>query len=193
MAEPNRSSEVIHTQNIKPNWNALFQYRLINSPGFFKNQKTNHNNYLFTSWYQSINKRYNNYFVLLANALQSDENGGLRNDKDYLNDPIYNDRFNIPTKIGGDVEFGRNFFSYNLIHGNRYADLHLMVKQQYDLGKKDSIGGDSTVIPLFYPRLRFEHVFRYSTYKFKFIDTAKFRNWLFSLLHYITTAHIIIH
>ena len=47
---------------------------------------------------------------------------------------------------------------------------NLMVKQQYDLGKKDSIVGDSVVIPLFYPRLRFEHVFRYSTYKLKFMD-----------------------
>ena len=28
--------EVLHTQNIRPNWNFLFQYRLINSPGFFK-------------------------------------------------------------------------------------------------------------------------------------------------------------
>ncbi|NJO25216.1 MAG: putative porin, partial [Bacteroidia bacterium] len=43
--------EVMHTQNIRPQWNASMQYRLINSPGFFKNQKTNHNNYLFTSWY----------------------------------------------------------------------------------------------------------------------------------------------
>jgi len=164
-------AEITHTQNVKPNLNILLQYRLINAPGFFKNQKTNDNNYLFTSWYQSINKRYNNYFVLLANTLQSDENGGLRSDQDYLNDPIYNDRFNIPTKIGGDAEFGTNFFSSTLYTGNRYADLHLMVKQQYDLGKKDSIVGDSVVIPLFYPRLRFEHVFRYSSYKLKFMDT----------------------
>ena len=73
--------ELLHTQNIKPNWNFSFQYRLINSPGFFKNQKTNHNNYLLTSWFQSMNKRYNNYFVLLSNRLQSSENGGIKNDE----------------------------------------------------------------------------------------------------------------
>ena len=162
--------ELTHTQNIKPNWNALFQYRLLNSPGFFKNQKTNHNDYLFTSWFQSVNKRYNNYFVILANAMQSDESGGLKDDKDYLNDPIYNERFSIPTRIGGDIEFGRNFFSSTMNTGNRYADLHLILKQQYDIGQKDSIVGDSSVIPLFYPRLRFEHAFRYSSYKFRFID-----------------------
>jgi len=162
--------EVMHTQNIQPNWNGLLQYRLINSPGFFKNQRTNHNDYTFTSWYQSTNKRYNNYFAIFANAMQSDENGGLNDEKDYLNDPIYYDRFNIPTKIGGDVEAGKNFFSTTMNTGNRYSDLTIMLKQQYDLGRKDSLVGDSTVIPLFYPRLRFEHVFRYSNYKFKFID-----------------------
>ncbi len=164
--------EVTHTQNIKPNWNALFQYRLINSPGYYKNQKTNINNYLFTSWYQSVNKRYNNYFSIVASALQSAENGGIETDKDYLSDPLYDDRFNIPTKIGGDEEFGRDFFSSDMNTGNRYSDLHIMMRQQYDLGKKDSIVNDSTVIPLFYPRLRFEHVFRYSTYKLKFVDLA---------------------
>jgi len=182
-------AEITHTQNVKPNLNILLQYRLINAPGFFKNQKTNDNNYLITSWYQSINKRYNNYFVLLANTLQSDENGGLRNDHDYLNDPIYNDRFNIPTKLGGDAQFGTNFFSSTLHTGNRYADLHFMIKQQYDLGKKDSIVGDSVVIPLFYPRLRFEHVFRYSTYKLKFQDTPNLDIGYYPSPFYYDTAY----
>jgi hypothetical protein len=171
--------EITHTQNIKPNWNLLFQYRLLNAPGFFKNQRTNHNDYTFTSWFQSINKRYNNYFAIVANAMQTDENGGLDDKKDYLNDPIYNDRFNIPTKLGGDLEFGRNFFSTTITTGNRYTDLTLMLKQQYDLGKKDSLVGDSTVIPLFYPRLRFEHVFRFGNYKFKYIDLPNFSNGYF--------------
>src|SRR4026208_44387 len=45
--------ELMHTQNVKPNFNFSFQYRLINSPGSFKNQRTNHNNYLITSRYES--------------------------------------------------------------------------------------------------------------------------------------------
>jgi len=164
--------QITHTQNIRPNWNALFQYRLINAPGFFKNQRTNHNNYLFSSWYQSVDKRYNNYFSIVANALQSEENGGIRNDADYLIDPIYNDRFNIPTQIGGDVAFGRNFFSSKLNTGHRYSDFNLSITQQYDLGRRDSLVLDSSVIKLFYPRLRFEHNFRMSSYKFIYMDNA---------------------
>ncbi len=164
--------EVMHTQNLKPNWNILLQYRLISSPGFFKNQKSNHNNYLITSWFQSKNRRYNNYFVIVGNALQSEENGGIKNDKNYIDDPVFNDRFNIPTKLGGDAQFGTNFFNSKMNTGNRYTDLTIMMRQQFDLGRKDSIVSDSTVIPLFFPRLRFEYTALYSRYKFRFIDYA---------------------
>jgi hypothetical protein len=44
------------------------------------------------------------------------------------------------------------------------------VRQQYDLGKKDSLVTDSTVIPLFYPRVRFENTLSYSVYKYEYLD-----------------------
>ena len=34
-----------------------------------------------------------------------------KSDKDYLNDPVFKDRFIIPTKIGGDPGYSTNFFS----------------------------------------------------------------------------------
>ena len=168
--------ELLHTQNIRPNWNGLFQYRLINSPGFFKNQKTNHNNYLLTSWFQSNNRRYNNYVAILGNKLQSAENGGIQDTTDFLKDPVYKDRFNIPTKIGGDPQFGRDFFSTTITTGNKYHEFTALLRQQYDLGKKDSLVTDSTVIPLFYPRLRFEHSIQYATYKYRFLDYPNISN-----------------
>ena len=162
--------ELLHTQNIKPNWNFLLQYRLINAPGFFNNQKTNHNNYLITNMYETVNKRYRNFFVLAGNRIQSGENGGLSEKEDFLNDPDFNDRFLIPTKIGGDQDFTRNFFNTDVGTGNRYYDFTILFRQQFDLGKKDSIVSDSTVIPLFYPRLRFEHTFTFGKYRYEFRD-----------------------
>lgn len=162
--------EVMHTQNIKPDWNFSFQYRFINSPGFFKNQKTNHNNYLFTSKFQSQNRRYNAYIVLLSNQLKSSENGGIQDDKNYLDDPIYKDRYTIPTKMGGDSQFGTDFFNTKIGTGNKYSEFTFLLRQQYDFGKKDSIVTDSTVIPLFYPRLRFEHTIQYNRRNYVFED-----------------------
>lgn len=161
---------LVHTQNIKPNWNFSFQYRLINGPGFFKNQKSNHNNYLLTSKFQSKNLRYNNYFVVLDNKLESAENGGIVDTGNILNNPIYKDRFNLPAHIGGDEAFSANFFSTTIKTGNKYNELSVLLRQQYDLGRKDSIVTDSTVVPLFYPRLRFEHTFRFDRDKYSFGD-----------------------
>lgn len=169
--------EILHTQNVKPYWNLSFQYRLINAPGVFRNQRTNHNNYLFTSWYQSPGKRYNNYFVFLNNKLQEGESGGIKSDQDYLKDPIYvRNRFTIPSNIGGEAGFGTDFFSNALYTGRREKDNTLLMRQQYDFGRKDSIVTDSTVIPLFYPRLRFEHTFKLSKYDYVFQDFPIFNS-----------------
>ena len=171
--------EVFHTRNIKPNWNASFNYRTLNSPGFFLNQKVNHNNYLFTSWYQSRKKRYNNYLLILSNNLQASENGGFyTDDKSILQDPAFKDRISIPTKIGDNEAYSTNFFNTKITTGNHYRELTLLMRQQYDFGRKDSIVTDSTVTPLFFPRLRFEHTITYNKYNYQFlaarIDTSYF-------------------
>lgn len=149
-----------------------FRYRLINAPGFFKSQQTNHNNYLLNSLYSSKNRRYKNYFILIGNKLQSSENGGLQDTTDFLNNPngAYDDRFNIPTKLGNLGGFSPNFFSTKIEVGNKYNDFTVLLRQQYDLGKKDSLVTDSTVVPLFYPRLRFEHTFKLEKKKYTYLD-----------------------
>ena len=168
--------ELMHTQNRKPNWNFHFQYRFINAPGMYKSQKTSHNNYLFTNWVHSKNKRYNNYFIVVGNKLQAGTNGGIQdtlqngNYINYINQPNYVNRFSIPTQLGGDAEGGYNFFNTNVPVGNKYNDLNIVMRQQFDLGRKDSLVTDSTVVPLFFPRIRLEHTIQYSKYRFMFVD-----------------------
>lgn len=164
--------QLMHTQNIKPNWNASFQYRLINSPGTFQNQNTSHNNYRLTSWIQSKNKRYQNFFVLVANKLASGENGGIRPNGDYLDSTDFqDDRFKIPVELGTGASLSRNFFSTNIGTGSFYTNATYLMRQQYDFGQRDSIiVNDTTTIQLYYPRLRFEHTISYSTYNYRFKD-----------------------
>lgn len=179
--------DILHTQNLKPYWNASVRYRLINAPGFYKNQKTYHNNYAVTSWYQSPNKRYNNYVVLLKNKLQSQESGGIKTDTNYLDLPAYSDRFIIPTKLGpNNDQGGRDFFRFDLFTGNSYTESNMVVRQQYDIGRKDSLVTDTIVLPLFYPRLRFEHTFKYGSYRYEFVDRVA-EDSLFYALNYDTT------
>lgn len=172
---------LVHTQNVGPNLNLGIQYRLINSPGLFSNSNTNHNNYRFTSWYQSKNKRYQNFIVLIGNKLQSGENGGIKTDTNYLDLVGYEERANVPTQLGATQVNNRNFFTTNISTGTFFTTATYLMRQQYDLGQKDSIVTDSTVIPLFYPRLRLEHTISYSTYNYRFkddqvVDSAWYKN-----------------
>lgn len=175
------------TQNINRNWNWGFQYRLINSPGTFNNQNTNHNNYRVNSWYRSNNKRYQAFFILAANKLESSENGGLQNIND-LNSNSYTDRSTINTVIGGKVATQSNFFSKAFTTATKYSNATFMLRQQYDIiGKKDSIVTDTTVIPLFYPKFRAEHTIQYKTYNYSFFDDSAVAAAPYYLNHYNIT------
>ena len=161
-----------HTQNIKPTFNAGFDYRLINAPGFFINQNNNHNNVRFFSSYQGKKKRYNAWFVVLSNTIRASENGGIVNDS-LLLDPNKKDRFGIDVKMGNASQFLQNPFSTKIRTGNIYKNSSIFLQQSYDVGKKDSIAvNDSTMDYLFYPRLRLQHSFTYSTNRYDFKDVS---------------------
>ena len=165
------------TQNIKPNWSYGFQYRLINSPGIFNSQNTNHNGYRLNSWYQSNSKRYQAFFILVANKTGSSENGGLRDYHD-LDSSSYAVRTNVPTVLNNASPGSTNLFSSTIYTGTQYNTLNVWFRQQYDIiGKKDSIVTDSTVIPLFYPQVRAEHTIEYNSYKYRFFDTRPDTNY----------------
>lgn len=163
--------DVLQTQNIKPNWNAGIDYRLISSPGLFQTQNANHNNYRFFSNYQGKKKRYAAYFVLLGNKINTSENGGIQNDS-FLLDPNRKKRFSVPVNLGGDVQQSFNVFSTAVNTGNFYSNFTAFFRQSYDFGIKDSIIiNDTTTEYLFYPKFRFQHTLNYSTYTYRFKDT----------------------
>ncbi|WP_207492582.1 putative porin [Aridibaculum aurantiacum] len=161
---------ILHTQNIKPTFNMAFQYRFINSPGFFKSQNTSHNSFRINGHYQSNNKRYTAYGIFISNRFKASENGGVKYDS-LLGDSRYDDRFLLPTRLGGDVQFRRDFLSTNISLGNIYKEDVFLYRHQYDLGQRDSlVVNDSTTIKLFYPRLRLEHTLRYGSFDYLFKD-----------------------
>ncbi len=162
--------ELMHTQNIRPQWNFMGGYRLINAPGFFQNQLSNHHNYIFTSRFQSKNLRYTQYLSLTSNKLQVGENGGVVDTAGELDDPVYKERFNLPTRLGGSNAFSANFFSTQIRTGNFYRTSQFLSRHQYDFGKRDSLVTDSTVIPLFFPQFRLEGTVRYDRMRYEYRD-----------------------
>ena len=175
--------KITHTQNPRPNVNIGFEYRLINAPGFFITQNTNHNNYRIFSNYQSKRKRYAAYFTLLGNSINAAENGGIANDSFLTTTTAnYTRRFAIPVKLGNAPATDPNPFSTKISTGNKYKNVTFFLRQYYDIGKKDSlIINDSTTEYLFYSKLRFQHTFTYNTQQYQFIDEATdsaiYKNW----------------
>ncbi|MEO6915912.1 MAG: putative porin [Chitinophagaceae bacterium] len=164
---------VKHTQNISPDWNIAFEYRLIASPGFFKNQNTNHNNIRLNTSYQSKNRRYHAFFILLNNKIQSAENGGIVDTMNYIDDvATYSNRLGIPVQLGNKGGSSSSVFSSTINTGTKYKNFTFFLRHQYDLGRKDSVVTDSSVIPLFYPKVRAEHNFKYTSYMYSFVDNA---------------------
>jgi len=180
---------LVHTQNIKPNLNAAFQYRLINVPGTFANQNANHNNYRFSVWYQSKNKRYQAFLILVGSKLEAGENGGIRDPK-LLDSITFTDRFTVPTRLGtqNNYQAVSNPFSTNIPTGTFYSTGTYLLRQQYDIiGKKDSIVTDSTVTQLFYPKFRAEYTIQYSTYHYRFVDNVPDTGFYVHNLDFIST------
>src|SRR3954470_5133154 len=106
---------LLHTQNrSKGRVNFTFDYRLINSPGAFRNQNTAHSGLRVSGSYQSENKRYGLNLIYLVNKLRSSENGGLQNPEDLKNLSL-NDPFGAYTRLGNELSSqGRNPFSTNV-------------------------------------------------------------------------------
>ena len=181
---------VMITQNITRNWNAFFEYRLINSPGTYGNQNTNHNNYRFTSWYQSKNKRYQAFLLMIGSKLQSAESAGIQNNTD-LDSNIFSNRFTIPTNIGSSKNYAsiNNAFGVQIPTGTFYTRGDFMLRQQYDIiGIKDSLVTDTVVIPIFYPKFRAEQTILYSTYHERFNDYSPgATNYYVNNLDFIST------
>ncbi len=162
--------KLLHTQTPKPNIGFGFDYKLINAPGFFLSQNTNHSNYRLFGNYTGKRKRYAAYASLTGNSIRSGENGGIVNDS-LLGDVNKKKRFSIPVNIGNSSSSEFNPFSTAIAAGNTYRDFTFFLRQQYDIGKKDSLRiNDSTTEYLFYPKLRLQYSFSYSTYRYNFTD-----------------------
>ncbi len=173
--------KAFHTQNPKPNLGFGFDYRLISAPGFFVTQNSNHKSYRLFGNYQGKRKRYAAYFIMLGNTIKNSENGGITADS-LLQDPNRKKRYAVPVNLGNANLYAPNPFETTVTTGNIYKDFTLFIRQTYDIGKKDSVAiNDSTTEYLFYPKLRAQYSFTYSSYKYLYkddkADSTIYKNW----------------
>ena len=160
-----------NTQNKKSNLNYSIEYRFVNAPGVYRTQNSSHNNFRVTTHYQSPNKRYECFFIYLSNKHASSENGGLAdvNQLNVINTGLSNPE-QLATQLGTPAVFTPNPFNTTVNTGNVHKESVLLYRHQYDLGTKDSIVTDTSVIRLFHPRVRLQHTLQIATNDYQFYD-----------------------
>jgi len=172
--------KVLHVQSPSPNLSFGFQFRKINSDGFFKNQNTDDNGYRLFAHYHTDNVRYNVFFSFTGNKLNNGENGGILSDA-YLSNPVYSDLQTIPVNLGGNNTSNFSIFSSSIPTRSYVTDGGVLIRQSYDWGKSDTVQvNDSTQRYLFYPVLRIEHTFRYLQQVYGFSDTIPSDSFYFA-------------
>jgi hypothetical protein len=162
-------AEIMHTQNVRPNWNFSFHYRKINSPGYYQLQRANNDNFNFTTYYQSKNLHYELYGGLIYNRQQQDENGGIVNDS-LLLDENYNERRTIPVRFA--AASAQTSVPRSTVV-NLLRDFTVFVQHGYTFGRTDTLyNEDSTKFSLqITPRFGLTHRFNVSTSKHRYKDT----------------------
>jgi hypothetical protein len=146
--------KMIHSQNIKPNWNFGSNFNRIGANGFYTNQRGDHLNAALFTWYQTPNKRYNVWIDAVFNTLKAQENGSI------LKDTIFKATEGL--LVDKKAEDVRLKTARQL-----YRDNSIMIRQSYFVGRIDSTTNSSTQNIL--PTNKLTHTFSYtnSSYSFK--------------------------
>ena len=161
-------ASISHTQNIDPNWNFAVEYHKINSPGFYKTERNNHDNGSFATNYKSPDKHYTLYAAMVYNKEQHDENGGIVDATELIN-PVYTDRRTVDEAYQNDA--------YSLTRSavsNVQRDFTLLLQHTYTWGKTDTTyNSDSTqVTSKLIPRFSITHKLELSSEKHTYNDLS---------------------
>ncbi|GAA4330637.1 putative porin [Mucilaginibacter gynuensis] len=166
--------KVIHTQNIKPNWNFGFNLNFNGSKGYYatssvlKQNVSDMSGALFT-WYESKSKRYNLLANVLMNNLKAPETGSI------LNDSVF-------TSTAGRVFLKDNATVRLPNTYEQWKQTTLYIKQFYYIGHidslnrkdgKDSLSTTSSENSKILPTQRVAHTFMFTKRKYHFIQNEQ--------------------
>lgn len=159
-------AHILHTRNIHARWNITAQYQKINSPGYYKSQRTNHDNTSLSTSYMSRNLRYKLYGALVYNKFQNDENGGIISDS-FLTNANFIDRKTIPVAFQNDAYSLRRSAVTNM-----HREFSVALWHHLTFGKTDTLyNDDSTQYYLaVVPRFRLSHHIRMGSEKYQYKD-----------------------
>jgi len=150
---------VLHTQNIQPNWNMGFNLGFVGSRNFYASnhvlgQNVSNINAALFNWYESKNKRYNLLANVILNNLKSPETGSI------LNDSLFTSKkgsFDITTE---QVRLPNTY--------ENWKNTSLYIKQTYYIGRIDTTIQKNSANIL--PTQRVNYTLHYDVSKYEFLQ-----------------------
>lgn len=160
---------LMHTQNISPRWNVMARYQKINSAGYFRLQRSNHDMGALSTHFTSRNLRYELYGAFVYNKEQSDENGGILGDS-LLDDSRYSDRGTVPVALENPSYYLSSSQGRRSSVTNTLRDFNVLLQHRYTLGRRDTLyNADSTQYSVtLVPRFSIGHRFEAGSAKHRF-------------------------
>ncbi len=150
--------QLLHTQNIKKNWNAGAQFNRIGANGDYFHQRGDDLNASIFTWYQSTNKRYNLWADAVFNTLKAQENGSILKDDIFENTgQQLVDKLAEPTRFKTAKQLWRK--------------TSLMLRQTYFVGRIDSTGLDLSQNILPTNKITYTFTYTKSAYSFRKDET----------------------
>lgn len=123
--------KVIHSQNVKRNFNVGLNFNRIGANGYYRRQRGDDLNGALFSWYQSPNKRYNLWTSAVFNTLKTQENGSITNESIFTaGAQLSVDKLTEPVRLQTAKRIWRQS--------------GFMLKQTYFVGRIDSIAQEIT-------------------------------------------------
>jgi hypothetical protein len=144
--------KLVHTQNVKPNWNFSFIFNNAGSRGYYLRQNVADLNAAIATWYESKGKRYNLLANVIFNNLKTPENGSLVNDNIFSVD--------VFDKSQAAVRLNNSY--------TNYRNNGIYIKQFYYIGRIDTLLAEGKDAAKILPTQRIAHTLYYNVQKFKF-------------------------
>ncbi|CAM4159968.1 Putative porin [Pedobacter westerhofensis] len=146
---------VLHSQNIKKNWNVGASYNRIGANGAYTRQRGDVLNGTLFNWYTSPSKRYTLFANAIWNTMKAYENGSI------TNDTIFNGSASIDRAAQGiRLSAARQIYRKNTF----------LIKQSYFVGRIDTL--DQEITKKVLPTNKVTYSLRYDKDSYAFQKTA---------------------
>lgn len=191
--------DFLHSQPLGKCWRLTLDYRLINAPGAYKNQKASHTHFFGTTEYASKKGNYKMVAGVIFNRIYQQENGGLSFTTDFIDTTVYDRQLADVQLLTAQNRFRQNdyFITNELRFGQKdSAGRKLFLQHTINLRREYHVYSDTEPLSGYYPQILLDSTAtRDSVAHYAFENSLTLGNrsaskwrWFISFLH--TADHL---